>query len=469
MRGMADESIDLIYLDPPFNSKHDYAAPIGSKAAGAAFKDTWTLDDIDVAWWGEIADTNPSLYKVLEATRETAGKSMMSYLIYMAVRIMEMHRIMKDTGSLYLHCDPTASHYLKTVLDSVFGIENFLADITWRRTFAHNDKMFGAIHDHILYYSKDGCCTKNIDAVKIPMTTKTNPEYSKEDEHGPYRGIVLTGPRIASGESGRPWRGYDPAQSGRCWSVPRTGKYAEWIEKKFIPGYRSIDNIHKRLDLLDECGLILWPKKQGGVPSLKRYMTKDSGTLPGDVWTDVNPVSSGAKERLGYPTQKPLALLERIIKASSNEGDTVLDPFCGCATACSAAEKLDRRWIGIDVSPKAYELVKDRLVREAGLDKFTKGAGEVIHRVDVPSRKGERTTCYKDVLYGLQAGNCNGCCHHFEYQHLEVDHVVPRAKGGPDIDDNLQLLCGSCNRIKGAKLDMAGLKARLKELGLGAC
>ena len=202
---------------------------------------------------------------------------------------------------------------------------------------------------------------------------------------------------------------------------------------------------------------------------MKRYAMEDQGTVPSNVWTDVPPLSRMSKERLGYPTQKPLALLERIIAASSNEGDTVLDPFCGCATACSAAEKLDRKWIGIDVSPKAYELVKERLVREAGLDKYTKGAGEVIHRVDVPSRKGRRTACYKDVLYGKQAGNCNGCCHHFEYRHLEMDHVVPKAKGGPDTDENLQLLCGNCNRIKGPGRDMAGLKARLKEMGLSTC
>ena len=153
MRGMADESVDLIYLDPPFNSKHDYAAPVGSKAAGAEFKDIWTLDDVDLAWWGEIADEYPGLYRVLEATREIAGKSMMSYLIYMAIRIIEMHRILKPTGSLYLHCDPTASHYLKLVLDAVFGTTGFFADITWKRSFAHNDKMFGSLSDNILYSS----------------------------------------------------------------------------------------------------------------------------------------------------------------------------------------------------------------------------------------------------------------------------------------------------------------------------
>ena len=462
MRGMADDSIDLIYLDPPFNSKHDYAAPIGTPSGGAEFKDTWTLDDVDIEWWGQIADEYPALYKILEAAKETAGKSMMSYLIYMAVRIIEMHRVLKDTGSLYLHCDPTASHYLKLVMDAVFG--NFIADITWRRTFAHNDKMFGAIHDHILYYSKADGCVKNLDAVKIPMTTKTNPEYSKEDEHGPYRSIVLTGPGIANGDSGRPWKGYDPAQSGRCWSVPKTGKYAEWIEKKFIPGYRSIASIHKRLDLLDECGLILWPKKKGGVPSLKRYLTKDSGTLPGDVWTDINPVSSMAKERTGYPTQKPLALLERIIKASSNQGDMVLDPFCGCATACHAAERLNRQWIGIDVSEKAAQLIQMRINQ----DIMVSAAGGVIHRDDIPQISGMRTKNIKHVLYGMQEGRCNGCCGHYEFKDFEVDHVIPRAKGGQDIDSNLQLLCGHCNRVKGGKLTMAELKARLKEIGMTA-
>ena len=147
MRGLEDESIDLIYLDPPFNSKHDYAAPIGSKASGAAFKDTWTLDDVNISWWGEIAESYPALYKVLEATRETGGKSMMSYLIYMAVRIMEMHRILKKTGSLYLHCDPTASHYLKLGLDAVFGKTGFKSEISWRRTDNHNAaRRYGRVH-----------------------------------------------------------------------------------------------------------------------------------------------------------------------------------------------------------------------------------------------------------------------------------------------------------------------------------
>ena len=170
-------------------------------------------------------------------------------------------------------------------------------------------------------------------------------------------------------------------------------------------------------------------------------------------------------ERLGYPTQKPLALLERIIKASSNEGDIVLDPFCGCATACSAAERLDRKWIGIDVSPKAVELLNARLVTEAGLDKYTKGAGILIHRTDIPIRKGNRSKNIKHQLFGIQEGKCNLCTHEIEFRHMEVDHVIPRVKGGPNDDTNLQLLCGHCNRVKGSGT-MAEAKVRLKELGI---
>ena len=311
MRGMSDGSIDLIYLDPPFNSKRVYSAPIGSKAAGAAFKDTWTLDDVDLAWWGEIADTHPGLYKVLEATRETAGKFMMSYLIYMAIRIIEMYRILKDAGSLYLHCDPTESHYLKLVLDAVFGQAGFLADITWKRSFAHNDKLFGSLSDNILYYGKNNAVVQNVDAVKIMFSKdQLAKKYSLKDTKGRYMRDNLMGPSTANGESGQPWKGCDPTQYGRHWSAPKTGKYAKYIDEHLIPGYLKIKSVHARLDALDEHNLILWPKKKGGAPTLKRYAMEDQGTIPSNVWTDIPPLPRMSKERLGYPTQKPLALLQ---------------------------------------------------------------------------------------------------------------------------------------------------------------
>lgn len=458
-------------MDPPFNSNHDYSAPIGSKAAGAMFKDTWTLNDVDVAWWGEIAKVNMPLYKVLDAAGSTGGNSVKSYLIYMAIRAMEMHRILKDGGSLYLHCDSTMSHYLKLLMDAVFGMGGFMADISWRRTFAHNDRLFGSLSDDLLYYSKGAASARNIDAVSTPFTEEElAKKYPLEDNHGRYMRDNLMAAKTSNGESGQPWRGCDPTSYGRHWSAPLTGKYAKYIDEHLIPGYTGIKGVHDRLDALDSHGLIIWPKKKGrgkgGAPTLKRYALPGQGTVPGDIWTDIAPLPRMSKERLGYPTQKPMALLERIIAASSDRGDWVLDPFCGCATTCSAAEKLNRKWVGIDISPKAHELVVARLKNEAGLDKFTRGAGMVVHRTDAPIRQGMQTKDIKDVLYGRQRGRCNGCDHDFEYRHMEVDHVVPRVKGGQDMDENKQLLCGHCNKVKGGRLGMDELKVTLREMGI---
>ena len=432
MRGIESESIDLIYLDPPFNSKHDYAAPIGSKAAGAAFKDTWTLEDVDVGWWGEIADSNLPLYKVLEATLETAGKSMMSYLIYMAIRIMEMHRILKPTGSLYLHCDPTASHYLKLVLDAVFGFKSFRNDVSWRRANSHNDgKRYGRISDQILFYTKSDKYTWNL--VYVPYSEEyVKKNFTETDDRGRYQHVLLTAEGLAGGGYQYEFHGHT-----RVWKRP-----LESMEK------------------LEREGRLHFPKRKGGIPRCKNYLSEAKGVPLQNMWYDIQ-IASG-KERLGYPTQKPLALLERVIRASSNESDVVLDPFCGCATACHAAERLNRQWIGIDISEKAAQLIQMRINH----DITVAGAGGVIHRTDIPSRKTKRTPCIKDKLYGHQRGYCNGCNNHFEYRHYHVDHIVPRAKGGHDGDDNLQLLCGSCNTIKGQR-DMAYLKTRLKEILAG--
>ena len=438
MRGFPDDSVDLIYLDPPFNSKHNYAAPIGSKAAGAAFKDTWTLHDVDLEWWGEIAESNMALYKVLDMSRDTGGKSTMSYLVYMSIRILEMHRILKSTGSIYLHCDSTMSHYLKMVMDAVFGRINFKNEIIWKRFNAHNDgKRYGKIADYILFYSKSKYYTWN--KVYTPYSDKYIREnYRDKDEKGRYTHRALTAESLSGGGYPYEFHGHH-----RIWKRPL-----------------------ESMKRLEQEGRIHFPKKRDGIPRYKIYLNEASGIPLQSIWIDIPIV--GGSEKLHYPTQKPLALLERIIKASSNEGDVVLDPFCGCATACSAAEKLDRRWVGIDISPKAYDLLKDRLVREAGLDKFIKGAGILIHRTDIPIQESRRTKCIKNVLYGKQEGKCNLCCHWFQIQHLEVDHVIPKTKGGPDDDKNLQLLCGHCNRVKSTKT-MQEAKVRLADLGIKGC
>ena len=450
LRGLNSETVDLIYLDPPFNSNRDYAAPIGSEAAGAAFKDTWTLSDVDLAWHGEIAEANPALYRVIDAARQAHGKGMQSYLIMMAVRLLEMKRVLKPTGSVYLHCDPTASHYLKLVMDTVFGAGNFQNEIVWKRTAGRSDaKRFGRVHDVLLFYAGPGATWNRQYVAHDPAYVAR--AYRNEDERGRWRSADLTASGQRPKESGQPWRGVDPGKVGRHWNTPVQGGMNQFIiHRGLIPGWPdAYPGVHARLDALDAAGLIHWPKG-GSMPSLKRYLESTTGTAVEDVFTGIGKLEATAKEKVGYPTQKPSALLERIIKASSNEGDVVLDPFCGCATALVASEKLGRQWIGIDLSVKAQELIRTRMRKELGLFSL-----KAIFRDDVPLRtdmgKLPAYQTHKNTLYGRQEGLCAGCKVLFPIRNLTIDHVVARSRGGSDHLENLQLLCGSCNSMKGPK------------------
>ena len=229
-----------------------------------------------------------------------------------------------------------------------------------------------------------------------------------------------------------------------------------------VPGYRKIEGVHARLDALAEHDLLHWPKRGAGFPRLKRYAKALGGRRVNDVFEDIPPVNSQAQERTGYPTQKPLGLLDRIIKASSNPGDVVLDPFCGCATACVSAESLGRQWIGIDLSPVAATLVESRLRDQFGI------FAEIHHRMDIPRRTDlgnlPNYRTHKHELFGKQEGHCGGCRMMFPFRNFEIDHVIPRAKGGSDHVDNLQLLCGACNRAKGTGTQ-AELITKLRERG----
>ena len=455
MRGMDSESIDLIYLDPPFNSNRHYKAPIGSKAAGAQFKDAWTFEDTKAAWWGLIADEHPALYKLIDTVGEIGNEGDKAYLIYMAMRLLEMRRILKETGSIYLHCDSTMSHSLKLTMDAVFVRQNFRNEIIWKRTHAHNDpKRFGRNTDAILFYAKSK--DYHFRPVLVPYDQSyIDNFFTKRDQRGIHRLVVLTGPGVSSGSSDAEWRGYRPSRSGRHWSVPK--RIVSNLVGEDKAGRMSIID---RLELLHENDYIVFSKN--GIPSFKQYLHEMEGMPAQTLWSDIPPLAAQSKERVGYPTQKPLALLRRIIRASSREGDMVLDPFCGCATACIAAEELSRQWIGIDISPLAAKLVKQRMESELAL--FTH---KLIHRDDIPRRSDQITKPSKNInhiLFGEQEGRCNGCRHSFPFQNFTRDHIIPTDKGGADTDDNLQLLCARCNSIKGSR-PMEYLIAQLKKDG----
>jgi site-specific DNA-methyltransferase (adenine-specific) len=366
LRTFPAESVDLIYLDPPFNSAANYNVLFKtqkgheSTAQIEAFEDTWHWNSqAEIEFKEIVLFSNPEVSEMMQALRKFLGANdMMAYLVMMANRLFELRRVLRPTGSLYLHCDPTASHYLKIVLDGIFGKENFRNEIIWQRTSSHNRaKRWGPIHDTIFFYSKTD------DFVWNRVVQELDAEYVKKfyrfkDDKGQYRSDNLTGPGVRFGDSGQVWKGIDPTEKKRHWEPPPDRALPEWFV--FPEGYAE-KSVTERLDVLDEQGLIFWPQKTSGVPGFKRYMLETSGAVIQDIVTDIPPLSPHAAEKIGYPTQKPVALLERIIQASSNEGDTVLDPFCGCGTAVHAAQKLKRQWIGIDITHLAITLIEKRM------------------------------------------------------------------------------------------------------------
>ncbi len=346
-RYVQDKSVDLIYLDPPFKSNQDYNVLFrerdGTRSAAQVktFKDTWAWDTEASRAYTETVEHGPEeVSKALRAFRTFLGTNdMLAYLSMMAPRLVELRRVLKETGSIYLHCDPTASHYLKMLMDGVFGPVNFRNEVVWKRTSAHSSaNRYGPVHDILLFYTKSNSYRWNA------LYSAYDPDYvdtffDQEDHDGRrWKRMDLTGAGTRHGETGQTWRGIDVTAKGRHWAYPP-----------------------RVLDEFDAEGRIHWPRKQGGMPRLKQYPEDLSGVPLQDIFTDIRPMHNLSAERLGYQTQKPEALLERIILASSKEGDLVLDPFCGCGTTIAVAQRLNRRWIGIDVTCLAINLMRRRL------------------------------------------------------------------------------------------------------------
>ena len=395
---MNSETVDLIATDPPFNKGRDFHATPDSLAAGAKFQDRWSWErDVHQAWVDQITDDFPKLMEAIESARYAHSDGMGAYMCFMAVRLLEMRRVLRLTGSIYLHCDPTASHYLKAVMDAIFGWRNFRNEIVWCYTGPSNTKRW------------------------FPRKNDTIFSYSKSD--------------------------------------------------KWTFNWKEIRAHYVKLETGKTSGIF----KQEASLDLE-------GKVPEDWWTQFSPVGRLVKERIGYPTQKPLALYERIIRASSNSSDVILDPFAGCATTLVVAEKLQRRWVGMDIWEGAHALVERRLSDTTGLfgnvtftaeqPARTDEGPETVAYLQVPERikepeanKMSRAEMY-DFLLAQHGPRCQGCDRIFDDpRYLQLDHNTPRSDGGLNHITNRVLLCGPCNQAKSNIYTLSGLRRLNKKNG----
>jgi DNA modification methylase len=445
---IASESVDLIYLDPPFNSNATYnvlfKAPSGdqSQAQIEAFEDTWhwTTDGAERAFDEVVTGPQSDASIMLRAMRSALGENdMMAYLAMMAVRLIELHRVLKPTGSLYLHCDPTASHYLKTLADAVFGADRFRTEIIWKRSAAHSDtkqgrRQHGRVHDVILFYTKGTAWTWNPIYTPYDQTYILS-HYSKiEDGTGRrYRVDNLTAAK-PGGDTLYEWKAVRPYK-GRYWAYSK-----------------------EKMEEFERQGRLIYTRT--GMPEYKRYLDEMPGVPLQDIWTDIDPINSQASERLGYPTQKPVALLERVISASSNPGDLVLDPFCGCGTTVHAAQKLGRQWIGIDITHLAIALIERRLTEAFpgiaydvfGVPKDAAGARNLAERDKHEFQKWITATIgaqpYKGGKKGMDRG-IDGYLH-FRDADKTPQFAVISVKGGGIKSGDVRDLKGTMEREKAA-------------------
>ena len=471
LRGMNSETIDLIATDPPFNKKRNRSASAGqyedawrweNDPSMAQRPDQWLWQPVHRIWLDQIEDENPALFQVIEATRLTQDNDTAAFLCFLGVRLMEMHRVLKPTGSIYLHCDHTANAYIRTALDAVFGAKNFRNEIVWKRNSSHNDsRSFGKITDSLFYYIKGTPAIFNQDSIRVPLDAEyVKKNYRHEDARGLYRSDNLTAKSLSGG-------GYEYEFHGHTgpWRYPE-----------------------KRMTELESDGRIHFPSKPNGVPALRRYLHENKGQVPSNLWTDISVIGAQSAERTGSPDQKPLALYERIIRASSNEGDLVLDPFAGCATTPIAAHNLGRRWVGIDRREDAAFHITNRLLglginvdefkaRQQHLIPELQGRCEIRH--EPPERTdGKKTAApelgpvyrrddrpilshreMKDFLVKTFGTRCWGCDFDVkDDRYLQLDHAEPKADGGSNDLDNRTLLCGPCNLAKSRRITLGQLR-----------
>ena len=469
LRGMNSETVDLVATDPPFNKGRDFHATPDSLAEGAKFHDRWSWEkDIEGEWIDQTKTDWPAVQEVIDAANHTWGEDMGAFLCYMGVRLMEMHRVLKPTGSLWLHCDDTAGAYLTMLLDAIFGRRQRRGVITWERTVGggNDSKKFGRISDTLLYYAKqDGQHTWNKQHGPLSKLAASKYRFDDEDGRGKYRLSDVGWPKATGGYE------YDLGMG----------------EKMPSGGYRMIRETAEQW--LADGTLVVRPDR---VPERKRYLSDSKGVPLGNVWRgdDITVLNSQDDERMGYPTQKPVALYKRIIRASSNPGDLVLDPFCGCATTLIAAEQEERQWVGMDLWDEALGVVQERVEKEC-----TNLFGGVITYAETPplrtddgaiaapplktKRKGvvrqpePGPVLPRDAMVALlleqQEGKCAGCDRGYDDPRIwEIDHRIPRSEGGVNHHSNRCLLCPPCNRIKSNTLTLTGLRNYNAKNGLMA-
>ena len=524
LQALDTESVDLVVIDPPFRKNQTWAGalkppltedekrierelmdnwgiydPESAYDAGlefpdiegtnAGFEDIWNFRiRVYKEWMEELQNLRPSAYWLIQSTRYTHGDSTAAYIAFMVERMMEVQRVLKPTGSAYLHCDHEANSYLRQMMDAVFGPSNFQNEIVWRRTSSHNSaKSWGPIHDTLLFYSKSAKYKWN--RVYQPYSEDhIRKSYRYQDERGHHRRGDLTGAGIRRGDSGQPWRGIDPTKTARHWAVPQK------VLRRAYPDRTDLDKLTTQecLDLLDEARLVHWPKK-GGIPRVKDYLEDAEGVPIQDMILDIPTLSATNKERTGYPTQKPQALAKRIIQASSDPGDLVVDCFAGCAYVPVAAELTGRKWIACDMAPRAWTVVRRQFHKQVDLRIFTDGdytekytgvqpnlTPERIIKVRGPDELPQRTTdeqpkpmrlatlpepTYRqrpvensqniwDAFVNHWGRGCWFCglIKRHSRRELQLDHIEPNRRDGTNDDCwNRALACMDCNGDKDNK------------------